>query len=75
MKISCSNCFTTIEFDMEAGTVSHTSKAQGRGSKRVEAKTTTNEVFSDGYLFMWDAPCCTVNGETYGDSYEMEAVS
>lgn len=71
MKIQCGNCLSPITLNIEAGTVSHTTKAHGRGSKRVDARTTTNTVYThDGYLLMWDAPCCLDRGDAYADSYE-----
>ena len=70
MKIDCSNCMTTITLDLDRGTATYTTPASGRGSKRTAAVTTTATVVFDGDLFMWDSPCCTVDGEPYADSYE-----
>lgn len=69
MQIDCSNCLTTINLNLSAGTVSHTPKAQGRASKRTEAVTTTNPVWDEDALWSWEAPCC----EDYWDSLEKGA--
>jgi hypothetical protein len=69
MKITCSNCRETITVSFTNSTVAHTVAAHGRGSKRVETATTTNDLFNeDDYFYTWEAPCC----EDYWDSYERE---
>lgn len=71
MKIDCSNCSTTLTLDPTEGTITYARPASGRGSKRVPATTIVADVWTaDEYLLMWDAPCCTVDGEPYADSYE-----
>ena len=69
MKIQCSNCMTPITIDFVEASVSFTSKASGRGSKRVEAQTVTNPLFGESPFYTWDSPCC----EGYADSFEEEA--
>jgi hypothetical protein len=67
MNIACSNCRDTVIVSFTNSTVSHTTKAHGRGNKRIEAATTINDLFSDdNYFYTWEAPCC----EDYWDSYE-----
>jgi hypothetical protein len=75
MKIDCSNCMATIDLDLEEMTVSHTVRASGRGSKRTPEKTTTNGVSieDDTDLFVWEAPCCLIDGEPYSDSLEQDS--
>lgn len=70
MKTDCSNCMSTITISFAEGTVSHTTKAHGQGSKRVESTTTTNTLFVEGdAMWSWEAPCC----KDYWDSYERAA--
>ena len=69
MKVNCSNCSTELNLHLNAGAVTYRVPAAGRASKRVEAHTITTVLFYDGFLWTWDAPCCTDNGEEYADSY------
>jgi hypothetical protein len=65
--IDCSNCRRDLVLNTIAYTITGTVESNGlRGSKRVEAKTVTNdEVSFDGDLWYWDCPCCE-----YADSYQ-----
>jgi len=70
MKVNCGNCMETISVSFTNSTVSHKSDAHGRGSKRVEAQTTVNDLFTEGEgFYTWEAPCC----EDYWDSLEVYA--
>ncbi len=72
MKVQCSNCTETVTVSFTNSTVSHTVSAHGRAGKRVEARTTTNDLFSEGeYFHNWEAPCC----EDYWDSLELEVTN
>ena len=68
MKVDCSNCMTTITVDPDAGTATYTRPGQGRGSKRIPTETFSKPAWFeyDGYLLVWEAPCCP----DYVDSYE-----
>lgn len=68
MQVQCSNCSETITVSFTNSTVSHTVAAHGRAGKRVEARTTTNDLFNEGEgFYSWEAPCC----EDYWDSLEV----
>lgn len=69
MKIRCSNCMQDIDLDLGSMTTSFTTKAHGRGSKRVEAVTTHTPIWTEGDILLWEAPCCP----DYGDSYDPHA--
>ena len=67
MNVQCSNCMDTVTVSFNNNTVSHTVAAHGRAGKRVEACTTTNDLFNEeDYFYTWEAPCC----EDFWDSYE-----
>ena len=68
MKVQCSNCMGQVTLSFAAGTVRVTTKAAGRGSKRVESTTTTNPLIDERGLWIWEAPCCP----DYWDSHEGE---
>ena len=76
MRIDCSNCGTTLTLNITQGTVIYNKPGSGRGSKRIHAAVIVNTVWTDDdYLFMWDSPCCTFDGEPYADSYESGCVA
>lgn len=67
---TCSNCATRLTIT-DTG-VSAKIPGRGRGSNRVAPYTASTQWYSnDNYLILWDAPCCTVGGEPYSDSYEV----
>jgi hypothetical protein len=71
MKIDCSNCMTTLDLDLDGGTVTYKRKGEGQGSKRIPPAVIVNDVYTDDdYLMMWESPCCLIGGEAYPDSYE-----
>lgn len=66
MKIPCSNCGTTITLSKGDATVKATLPGSGRGSKRVAPRTVVKDLFSEGGILTWEAPCC----EDYWDSLD-----
>ena len=65
--IQCSNCLTGLTLSKAAGTISLRVPASGRGSKRVEARTITSDVWTEPGLLVWEAPCC----DDYVDSLDI----
>jgi hypothetical protein len=71
MKRNCSNCGTQIKLNLAAEAAEYTTAAYGKASKRVQAQLISNPLWVDyNGLVCWDAPCCKVDGESYGDSLE-----
>ena len=65
--IQCSNCMTDLRLSRTGGVISLKVPASGRGSKRVEARTITSDVWAEDGLLVWNAPCC----DDYVDSLDI----